>query len=273
MQAATTRSVHEHIRGRTLLCDDVDAALFPGAVRIGAGPDAMAAHGDESADSIVVIGGLMETPDPIQTVRAWRRVLKEGGSLVFAPPGGDDPPVPGMGFVLSLVNLIGGFVCVSEARQAIGAAGSTLVFVRRRLAEIRNPLGVLGPVLAAAAAAEPSCRVELLFQVGVILLQGGEAELARSCFERMLRLQPGSGEGHFGLGMALAATESFAEALIEFECARRLDPNNAELLRWLELTRARVARTSDLVLPASVPHKWSPASAPTAAETGAGLRI
>ncbi len=250
------------VRGVTLVCGDADTPLPPGATSISHDPGAVSAWGDASVDSVVALSGLDEARDPIQTLRAWRRVLKEDGSLVLghvSAAGGLSPS-----FVLSIVQSVGGFECVAE--------GSTpLVLVRRRVAEIRVPLAVLGPALAAAASDSVSCRIELLFQMGTVLLQCGESGLARNCFEQVLRQEPGSAEGHFGLGMAHGSEQRWRDALCELECARRLDPDNAEVHRWLGLARGHVGVGVGAVvtLPAAVPAKWSPAPTPTPTPTSA----
>ncbi|MEZ5966951.1 MAG: methyltransferase domain-containing protein [Planctomycetota bacterium] len=261
MQTATqTPPLAPPVRGRTLLCGDVDPGVFPDATPISCQPGAVSAEPDGSVDTIVVVGAWSSAPDPLQTLRAWRRVLKEGGTLVFGRgvPGGE--AALSTAFVLSLVTVVGGFECVSDAGKLAADRHAPLVLTRRRLTEIRNPLGSLGPAMAAAALQDRACRAELLFQAGVVLLQAGESELARGCFERMLRLSPGTAEGHFGLGMAMAAAQRWQEALCELECARRLDPDNAEVQRWLETARTHIGGADDVVLPASPPAKWSPAA-------------
>lgn len=276
MQTATkpqVPSVLDHVRGITLLCGEVDAALFPGATTVSTEAGAVSAYSDGSVDCIIGVGALNTVADPAQTLRAWRRVLKEGGTLVLTRSGAATPPTSTLpaSFILSLVHVMGGFECVSNAADAAIDKHTTLVFARRRLAEIRAPLAVLGPAMASAANADRACRVELLFQCGTIMLQAGESDLARECFAGMLRHEPSSAEGHFGLGMAMGAEQRWKEALCELECARRLDPNNSEMQRWLELARTHVAASPTVVLPASPPDKWSPAPAPVSSPRG--LRI
>ena len=254
------------VRGVTLVCGDADTPLPPGAASISHDPGAVSAWGDASVDSVVALAGLDEARDPIQTLRAWRRVLKEDGSLVLGHVGATRGLSPS--FVLSLVQAVGGFECVAEG-------GSPLVLVRRRVAEIRVPLAVLGPALAAAASDSVSCRIELLFQIGTVLLQCGEAGLARACFEQVLRQEPGSAEGHFGLGMAHGSEQRWRDALCELECARRLDPDNAEVHRWLELARGHVGGGVGLgavvTLPAAAPATGSPAPTPTPTSASAAF--
>lgn len=271
--AAQPVSSAEQARGLTLLCGETETGRFPGAIPTSCAPGAVSAYADGSVRSILVVGDWSGTPDPVQSLRAWRRVLEEGGTLVFDRGSDGGAPPFSTAFVLSLTNLVGGFECVGDASQRGREPHAALVLTRRRLAEIRNPLAVLGPALAAAARSGEQCHAELLFQSGVLLLQAGEAELAGSCFERMLRLVPGSAEAHFGLGMALAADERWREALCELECARRLDHSNPELQRWLERARTHVGGPADVVLPAGPPGKWSPAAMPIASPAATGLRL
>jgi len=119
---------------------------------------------------------------------------------------------------------------------------------------VSQPLATLGPTLSAAAQRDPACRGELLFQVGTVLLQSGEPALAARCFERLLRLEPESAEGRFGLGMAYAGARHWDDALRELHAARRLDPENREVARWLAAVRRHAAEDK-----AGDPSaKWSP---------------
>ena len=105
--------------------------------------------------------------------------------------------------------------------------------------------------------------------LGVDLSDGGHPETREQVLIdartlQVLRREPNSIEGHFGLGMAHAAEQRWKDALCEFECARRLEPDNAELQRWLELARGHVGGSAQpTMLPSKAPAKWSPAPAPT----------
>lgn len=260
----------------TLECNPEAAqASLPDAIRIGCGPDAVTGHADGSVMRIVSIGGLEQVVDPIQTLRAWRRVLADGGTLVLTPgASAANKHTFSTAYVLSLVNLVGGFECVADQS---GASDGVIVFARNRTAEVRAPLAVLGPALAATANADRASRGELYFQLGTILLQSGDPGLARACFEALLRHEPSSAEAHFGLGMALTAEQRWSDALCELECARRLDPRNGELPRWINLARTHVDARQGSALPANQPApRFSPAPAATGqarALAGAGLRL
>jgi tetratricopeptide (TPR) repeat protein len=262
--------------GLTLECSPSDSQLtFPDAIRIGCDPDAVAAYADGSVHRIVSIGGLEQVVDPIQVLRAWRRVLAADGILALTPStASTNRHTFSTSYLLSLVSLIGGFDC--QVEQSNGSDG-VMLFARSRAAEVRAPLAVLGPALAATASTDRSSRGELYFQFGTILLQSGDPGLARACFEHLLRHEPSSAEAHFGLGMSLAAEQRWNDALCELECARRLDPRNGELPRWINLARNHVDAQQGPALPANQPvPRFSPAAAPPSnarALVGASLRL
>jgi hypothetical protein len=255
-----------YVHGFTLVCGGLSSApALPGTERIGIEPSAVSGRGDATVDRILALGGLAGAPDLVQTLRAWRRVLTEDGLLVVA-----DADSMTAASLASIVQAAGGF---ERAADADGA----LVFVRKRITEIRAPFATLGPTMVAAAQSSAGCRAELLFQAGTLFVQCGEAAIARACFEQVVRREPGSAEGHFGLGMAYGVEQRWKEALCELECARRLSSDNAELERWLDLARkqvqaevtARVPLTQPQVtLPSSPPAKWSPSPAPSPSARG-----
>jgi hypothetical protein len=267
--ASASPPCSELVRGVALACGE-EAAELAGVVPITADPGAVSRFGDASVDCIVATAGLDDAADPVQTLRAWRRVLAPGGTLalVFRPESGAGRRLA-RGFLDTLVQLVGGFECVARATPSGTPA---LVLARRPVAEVREPLAVLGPLLAAAANGAEECRVELLFQLGTVLLQCGEAAAAGACFERMLVHELHSPEGRFGLGMAHACAQRWREALCELEGARRIDPDNREIRRWLELARDRVGEPAEVLLPSNTPVKWSP-SAPSSRTAASGCSI
>jgi len=212
--------------------------LIPGAVAL----PRSHAHGmhnwshlaDGSVDVIVSLGTPDVVADPVSEIQQWRRVLREGGTLALIP-GRLGPPL----WLISLLNYLGGFE-ITGARSIRPKATWLVVAERKGVAEIRSPLGTLGPRLAELASHSPTALAELYFQVGTILLQAGDPELAGRCFSTLLDLEGGSANGLLGLGMCHASRDRWTDALLDLQRALELSPNDEQIQRWVQLAQTRI---------------------------------
>jgi tetratricopeptide (TPR) repeat protein len=68
---------------------------------------------------------------------------------------------------------------------------------------------------------------EAWFASGMCYANTGDAKLAEQSFQRYLRLQPRSADGHSALGLLLLSQQRIAEARAELQEALRLDPAGA----------------------------------------------
>jgi tetratricopeptide (TPR) repeat protein len=87
---------------------------------------------------------------------------------------------------------------------------------------------------------EQSSQDDAAFNVllGEAALRSDRAEQAKTHFEQALATQPGSVEGHLGLGRAYLALGNYAAAKIEFETVLRLDDLPAGLQQQVEIYAA-----------------------------------
>ena len=222
------------VRGTTLELSGVEAGLLPGTipVRRPDGHDEWERFADDSADAIVALG-LPSSDSPVAEIQQWSRVLRECGTLALVTA----EPVPPRDLV-SLIRHLGGFE-ITGAR-VIEEHGSWLLTAERRaVAEVRGPLGTLGPHLAEVAGREESARAELYFQFGTILLQAGDPGLAMPHFASLQQIEGRTADGLFGLGMCHATLEDWGRAVTALRQAHELDPHNQQIARWLELAESR----------------------------------
>ncbi len=77
------------------------------------------------------------------------------------------------------------------------------------------------------------------FASGMCYARTADAKRAEQSFQRFLRLQPLSADGHSALGLLLLSQQRIAEARIELEEALRLDPASAEARDALDWLAAR----------------------------------
>jgi len=68
-------------------------------------------------------------------------------------------------------------------------------------------------------------HVASLYRQGITAVQGGDLAGARTAFEQVVKLAPGSPEGHNSLGWVLFSQGHLAEAISQFRTALRLKPN------------------------------------------------
>ncbi len=132
--------------------------------------------------------------------------------------------------------------------------------------------------VSVAAQKQPApAQVESLYRQGLAAVQAGDLPKARAAFEQVLKLAPGSAEGHNLLGWVLFSQGQTAESISQFKTALRLKPDLAAahvnlanaLVKNGALARGRVRGPSRLA-PArpTTPRRtglWeeSPAFAPT----------
>lgn len=215
-----------HVRGRVLQLEGINGARVPGAEPVAR----LETIEDASVDVIVGIGVAVRAGEAVAAVREWRRVVRLGGKLALALPVGADDP---QGF-LALVRIVGGFD-VRALETLPGGEARILIAERSAVAEVRETLGNLGPGLARAAQSDERARHELWFQIGTILLQAGDPERARSCFAELARVEPGSADAMFGVGMCEAGLGRWSQALTELRRAAAIDPNNRQIANWIEV--------------------------------------
>ena len=70
-------------------------------------------------------------------------------------------------------------------------------------------------------------QVDSLYRQGLAAVQAGDLPKARAAFEQVVRLAPGSAEGHNLLGWVLFAQGQTAESIAQFKTALRLKPDLA----------------------------------------------
>lgn len=225
-----------YIRGTTIEITGPEPGLLAGTVSIrGAdGTDEWDSLPDDSADGIVALGAPGALQDPVAEVGHWRRVLREGGTLAVITAQHGPPS-----WLASLMHHLGGLELTSARALDSRDGPWLLVAERRAVAEVRSPLGTLGPRLAEIASRDQDALAELYFQFGTILLQSGDPTMASECFSKLQNVEGRSADGMFGRGMCHATAERWTEAIADLEQAHRLDPNNDQIERWLTLVRAR----------------------------------
>lgn len=254
----------------------------------------LASLADATIDTVVSIGGLEASTDPIAFLRTLRRGVREGGKLVLVV---QDPSVssvePGQNqyapqYLSSLIVLVSGFK-IETIEEVVTDQTYIIVCERCALSEVRQPFGVHGPTVVQQVTAGAEARSEYYFQIGTLMLQTGDPELAVQCFEKVLVQEPNNPEAYFGLGMTYGTQSRWAEALEVLQRAAALDPNSEEVRRWIDLARQQMTATTTIpaapqqgipqVAPVpggtSAPAPVSPrgasvASAPTGAGTGFG---
>ncbi len=73
-----------------------------------------------------------------------------------------------------------------------------------------------------------SSQAEAPYRQGLAALHSGDLVKARAAFEQVVKLAPGSAEGHNLLGWVLLAQEHSAESISQFRIALRLKPDFAQ---------------------------------------------
>ncbi len=251
------------VTGTTLLFAAPDVSV-PGAQRAAFGPPAPGVEAAESPDGTlreycdggvdVVLGhfALERCQDPAAVLRVWRRVLREGGRLVLvlraaaAPRAGDQRQSFTPGYLVSLLNAVGGFQ-VMALEELWPGRSYVLRAERLAVAEVRMPLGSVAPAVAEKARLLPAAKAELCFQVGVMMLQSDEPALAEQCFRRTLASERSDPETIFALGMSQFGQGRHGEALVEVERALAMRPDDRELQRWAVVLRRTVAAPAGAV--------------------------
>lgn len=233
------------VNGKTLAMGSLTDGQIPGATVLRGPCDELAAYPEATISTIVAQYALETVGDLWKCLSEWRRVLVEGGTVavVCAESKGTSgnqgwrQTFSGPGLVRLL--RLNGFELTRH--EVVTPGVSFLVAVQKTaLARVRGTLGTFGQELAQAASENDSCRAELYFHFGSILLQSGDPTLAERCFKGMLTIEPGNADGIFGLGMSYGTQQLWPEALTEFQRAVALDPNNTEARRWLALAKEKV---------------------------------
>ncbi|MEM7205243.1 MAG: tetratricopeptide repeat protein [Planctomycetota bacterium] len=231
------------VQGTTLELPGEDHGLLSGTRLLGydarGGCHGFNGIADGSVDAIVALGIPSRVANWVEEIAHWRRALRPGGAVALVAT--DHATAQG---IIALLNQLGGFEV--GAVRAIRESSSACLCVasRSQVAEIRNPLGSLGGRVAALASGDNEARSELYFQLGTILLQAGDPQLARQCFDSMLRIEGSNGDALFGLGMCAASAGQWAEAKERLEQAKSVDPQNQEITRWLQLADRSLAGTA-----------------------------
>lgn len=235
-------AVSPFIRGFTVEVRGGCPRQLPGASKVVDGSvTGLASLGDSSADTLVCICGIEQEVDAITTLRSYRRILREGGNLVLvarvpSPSAAGPENRVSPEYLTGLLTLIGG-LAVTKVEEA--EPGDTVLVVAERsiVAEIRQPLGVHGPGIVQRVNTLPEARSEYYFQIGTLLLQTGDPEQASAFFEKVLTFEADNPEAYFGLGMTYGTQGRWADALQALNRSASLDPNNAEVQRWIQLAR------------------------------------
>src|SRR5258707_6435377 len=71
-------------------------------------------------------------------------------------------------------------------------------------------------------------EAEAPYRRGLAALRSGDLVNARAAFEQVVKLAPGSAEGHNLLGWVLLSQEHIAESISQFRIALRLKPDFAQ---------------------------------------------
>ena len=73
-------------------------------------------------------------------------------------------------------------------------------------------------------------QVDSLYRQGLAAVKRGDLALARTAFEQVVKLAPGSAEGHNSLGWVLFSQGQTAEAVSQLRIALRLKPEFRQLI-------------------------------------------
>lgn len=238
------------VRGKAIQFGAPGAGTIPGAVPLARiephGTPDWSRLADGSVDTLVSVGALDTLRDPIVEIHQWRRVLREGGTLVLVPlrPG---PPL----WLMGLLGYLGGFE-IAQARSLAMPGAWVVVGQRNAVAEIRGPLATLGPRLAEIARQSDAGRAELRLQVGALLLAAGDVALALQCYGTLLDSQAHLVEGLLGLGMCHGERSAWPEAEAALQQARALAPEDARVHRWLRRIEDNLRPDAALAMPRAV---------------------
>ncbi len=226
-----------YLRGNAFELPGVDHRLLPGTRMLARcasrGTHDFDAIEDGGADAIVSLWGPLPVADWVEEVAQWRRVLAPGGTVALVAQRAADA-----NGVRVLLDCLGGFECALRSVSADG--GWLLTATRSAVAEVRAPLTALGSRLAARAAEDDVARAELYLQLGAILLQADDPDLARACFASLVALDPNSAQGILGLGMCDGAQGQWRQAQEMVAQAAKLDPHDQRVAQWRELAAQHV---------------------------------
>jgi tetratricopeptide (TPR) repeat protein len=70
---------------------------------------------------------------------------------------------------------------------------------------------------------------------------------AQEAFTQLLRVNPNSADGHFGLGAVFSFENKYAEALVEYQRTAQLDPDYQDVFYNIGLAQSRLNRFDDAI--------------------------
>jgi tetratricopeptide (TPR) repeat protein len=81
----------------------------------------------------------------------------------------------------------------------------------------------------------------------MVYLNENRPQEAKDSFAQLLTQDPNNAEGHFGLGLALAAEDNHQAAIEEYKSAARIDPQSAGVNYNLGLSYAKLNQTDNAI--------------------------
>ena len=83
--------------------------------------------------------------------------------------------------------------------------------------------------------------------LGMVYLNQNRPQDAKDTFTQLLAQDPNNAEGHYGLGLALAAEDNHQAAIKEYKTAARLDPQAAGIDYDLGVSYAKLKMYDDAI--------------------------
>lgn len=159
-------------------------------------------------------------------------------------------------YLSNLIVLVSGFE-ISTIEEVVLGETFIVVCVGSAVTEVRQPFGVHGPGVVARVNESQEARSEFYFQIGTLILQTGDAELAIHSFRSVLVIEPNNAEAYFGLGMTYGTQNRWTEAITELQRSKALDPTSAEVERWIQLAQQPLAQAVQPAAPAATQSEHS----------------